>query len=161
LDEVYFSVNADTRDIVVPNELKSIGVVGDQTAEIVYFLIDRYFDAIDFGSSSINAIIEWNRVGDKGAEGATKAWIKELKLYPNKVYIGWPIDSRITEKAGNIEFALRLFKTNAEGDIDYSFSTKPATVTVNKTLDLYAGENIEIDDYDSLILDRITSTDFS
>lgn len=161
LDEVYFSVNADTRDIVVPNELKSIGVVGDQTAEIVYFLIDRYFDAIDFGSSSINAIIEWNRVGDKGAEGVTKAWIKELKLYPNKVYIGWPIDSRITEKAGNIEFALRLFKTNSEGDIDYSFSTKPTTVTVNKTLDLYAGENIEIDDYDSLILDRITSTDFS
>jgi hypothetical protein len=29
LDEAYFEVNADTRKIIVPEKLKSIGVVGD------------------------------------------------------------------------------------------------------------------------------------
>lgn len=161
LDEAYFEVNADTRKIIVPEKLKSIGVVGDQTAEIVYFLIDRYFDAVDFGSSSINAVIEWKRTGNNPDSGITKAWIKELKLHPNKVYIGWPIESTIAEEAGTIEFALRLFKTNNKGEVDYSFSTQPATVTINKTLNLYSEEGIEVDDYSDLILNRITSTDFS
>lgn len=161
LDEAYFEVNADTRKIIVPEKLKSIGVVGDQTAEIVYFLIDRYFDAIDFGSSSITAVIEWKRTGSNPDSGITKAWIKELKLHPNKVYIGWPIERTIAEEAGTIEFALRLFKTNNKGEVDYSFSTQSATVTINKTLNLYSEEGIEVDDYSDLILNRITSTDFS
>ena len=55
LDEEVFEINANTRQITVPPTFKKhgIGVQGDQVAEIVYFKIDRFFDAMDLNNTEI------------------------------------------------------------------------------------------------------------
>lgn len=159
LDEPVFEVDANTRKINVPSQFKTVGVEGDNTAEIVFFLIDRFFDAMDFGSKEIFAAIEWQRLsGNNPVKDVDKAYIKELTLYNNKVLIGWIINKEITEEAGNIEFALRLFTEEPDGSTDYSFSTEPARVTIAKTLNLYPESEAELDDEPiAQVLSRIAS----
>ena len=53
LDEPFFEINANTRGITVPGELSQIGVVGDKLAEILFFKIDRYYDAVDLDTRHI------------------------------------------------------------------------------------------------------------
>ena len=53
VDEPYFEINANTRVISVPAALRQVGVIGDKFAEIVFFKIDRYFDAIDLDTRQI------------------------------------------------------------------------------------------------------------
>lgn len=49
LQEEYFEIDANSRSIKVPESFRKngLGVWGDQTAETVYFRINRYFDAMD------------------------------------------------------------------------------------------------------------------
>ena len=53
LDEPFFEINANTRGITVPGELSQIAVKGDKLAEIVFFRIDRYYDAVDLNTRHI------------------------------------------------------------------------------------------------------------
>ena len=161
LDEPVMEVNANTREIIVPPALKTIGVVGDNKAEIIFFTIDRFFDTVDFGSPDMEAVIEWRRgSGANLVEDSDKAYIKELTLYDDKVLIGWPIVDIMTEEAGTIEFALRIFKVSEtnEEDVVYSFSTKPAKVSIASTLNLYPESDSTLNDYSEDIKNRILKT---
>lgn len=162
LDEEPFEVNANTRKINIPTSLKQIGVVGDNYAEIVFFKIDRYFDAVDFGSESINATIEWQKLSGNKNSGISPAWVKNLSREYNYVLIGWVIQEEMTEEAGNIEFSLRLTQKNPnsenKNELIYSFSTEPAIVSIGKSLNLYqSGDEIEYSGNNDLIKLRITS----
>ena len=53
LDEPFFEINANTRGITVPGELSQIAVKGDKLAEVVFFRIDRYYDAVDLNTRHI------------------------------------------------------------------------------------------------------------
>ena len=59
LDEAHFEINPNTRAITIPAEFKKNGIAvqGDDLAEVVYFMIDRYFDAMDLNNTDI--YIEW------------------------------------------------------------------------------------------------------
>ena len=163
LDEPVFEINADTRAITIPSQFKSIGVTGDNTAEIIFFSIDRFFDAVDFGAPEIRAVIEWHRTsGDNQDTYVDEAYIKELTLQENKVLIGWVIDERVTEEAAPIEFAVRLFMKDLDDKgneiISYSFSTSAAKVNINKTLNFYT-TTTEIDNTAiAQVRDRIRAT---
>ena len=77
LDEEPFVINANTREIEVPPSFKDgVGVQGDQAAEIIYFTIDRYFDATDLNTQNI--YIEWRNVN--GDEGLSKEYISNLTI---------------------------------------------------------------------------------
>lgn len=163
LDEEPFYVNANTRKITIPNDRKQIGVVGDNYAEIVFFKIARYFDTVDFGSTSVMATIEWQKTSGSKNSGVSAAWVKELSLDPDgDVLIGWPIQEEMTEEAGNIEFSLRLVQIDPdnENSFIYSFGTEPAIATIGKSLNLYSPEDdtVEIFDSSSVILRRLKST---
>jgi hypothetical protein len=69
LDEELFEINANTRAISIPRNFSSngVGVQGDETAEIVYFSIDRFFDHTDLADDSINIVIQWE-TRDKNKE---------------------------------------------------------------------------------------------
>lgn len=142
LDEDLLVVNANTRKISVPSAWKTIGVAGDAFAETVFFKIDRYFDATDFASKSLTPIIEWH-VGNQ-AEGISPAYTTEFVREEDSLLIGWVLTREILEYPGTLEFALRFIKTiteEGEGikveDIDYSFSTLPAQMTISKGLNQY------------------------
>ena len=162
LDEPVFRIDANTRKITVPEQFKTIGVEGDINAEIIFFTIDRFFDAMDFGAEEIIAAIEWKRSGDKEGD-ADKAYIKELTTYDNKILIGWVIDEEIANTAGAIDFAVRLYmerpKADGQGkEVVYSFSTEVARINIAKTLNIYPNSDQILDTEPAAqILSRIAS----
>lgn len=158
VDEEVFYVNGDTRKITVPKEFSSngVGIVGDELAEIVYFKVDRYFDIVDLASENMNIYIQWeNASGEKGASLAYAKSVEQEADGNDFVYFGWALTSKITGKAGNVKFNVRILKlensTNDAGQairtVAYSFNTQTATVAVK------AGLNYDFTDSELLIED--------
>jgi len=148
LDEPYFEINANTRAITVPSALSQIGVVGDKYAEIVFFKIDRYFDAIDLDTRHI--YIEWEAPGANGEtiKGISRDFLRDTQSEKDKIIFGWLIDDRLTQAVGTIRFAVRFIEwtssedSAAEGEqLAYSFSSLPAQISVVDSLhyDLFDG----------------------
>ena len=137
LDEAHFVIDLNTRTITVPEDFKKngIGVRGDEIAEIVYFEVDRYYDATDLNEQDI--IIEW--VNANGDKGYSRPYGKDVDLIPGKIVFGWPISSKVTPKDGNIKFAVRFYKaedTVGSSGITYSLSTLVQSVKVNMDIDI-------------------------
>ncbi len=136
LDEETFDIDANSRTITVPPSFKhGVGVKGDQVAEIIYFKIDRYFDATDLNTQNI--YIEWENA--KGEQGLSKEYVRDITTDPDHIIFGWPLASQITEYAGSVKFAVRFYSfkdpTAADKEIVYSFATQPQTIMINSTMD--------------------------
>lgn len=159
LDEDVFEVNANTKEIKVPDNFRKNGIAveGDELAEVVYFEIDRFYDATDL--DSVQCYIQWeNANGDKGV---SLPWVIDIESKPNKMIIGWALSSALTKVPGNIKFSLRFYQM-AENQLVFSFSTLTASAQVKQTLSLDI-ENIVPDaseiEADLNILNRINMTD--
>lgn len=160
LDEETFDIDANTREITVPRSFKDgVGVQGDQVAEIIYFTIDRYFDATDLNTQNI--YIEWRNAN--GDEGLSKEYVRDLTTLPDKIIFGWPLSSEITNSYGTIEFAVRFYTVKNEGDkkeIVYSFATKPQRITINKTMDFeITDDSIPVYDATDMIINRFQNSE--
>lgn len=142
-DEEPFEINANTRTIKIPDAFKNgIGVQGDNFAEIIYFSIDRYFDATDLFKQE--AFIQWEAPAQGANQkdtGLTYAINKTINLLPGKVVFGWPISENITKVPGNLKFSVRFFTREPEKEdpkkftLKYNFSTLTATIKINPGLD--------------------------
>ena len=157
LDEPPLIINANDRTITVPDNFKKNGlsVVGDVVAEIVFFEIDRFYDATDLSLMQIG--IEWEN--SKGTKGRTPAFIRDIesKAQEDKLIFGWPITAQITDIAGKIKFAVRFYQLDIDDKIVYSFSTLPQTITINSSLDIGMDE-VEPDDATSIVLGRVLNS---
>ena len=144
LDEELFEINANTRAISIPRNFSSngVGVQGDETAEIIYFSIDRYFDHTDLANEDMNIIIQWE-TRDKNRQvitGISPNFGKDIETIPGKIIFGWPIYSELTESPTPIRFAVRFFQLGAaDGEgvrpLTYSLATLPAEISVGATID--------------------------
>ena len=155
LDEDVFSIDANSRNITVPSSFarNGIGVQGDEMAEVLYFTIDRYFDAQDLADGNKHIAIQWETRNNKGF---TKNFGKDTESIEGKVIFGWPITKEITENSGTIKFIVRIYSIK-DDTLAYSFATLPAEVTINPTL-VYDLENDDTEiDYGKTLLSRITS----
>ena len=137
LDEPFFEINANTRGITVPGELSQVGVVGDKLAEILFFKIDRYYDAVDLDTRHI--YIEWEL--PDGTRGISRDFLKDTQSEKDKIIFGWLIDDVLTAQIGTIRFAVRFVEWTDRGDeaaanaqLLYSFSSLPATISISDTL---------------------------
>lgn len=134
LQEPLFVIDANSRVIQIPTEFKQngIGSLGDNGAEILYFSINRYFDAIDFGSDKIQIYIQWENAA--GEEGISTAFYKDIISNANFIYFGWEITDKITKQAGAVRFSIRILAVDDKQKVNYEFNTLTATVGVNATL---------------------------
>jgi len=137
LDEPFFEINANTRGITVPGELSQVGVVGDKLAEILFFKIDRYYDAVDLDTRHI--YIEWEL--PDGTRGISRDFLRDTQSEKDKIIFGWLIDDVLTKQIGTIKFAVRFVEWTDRGDeaaanaqLLYSFSSLPATISISDTL---------------------------
>lgn len=136
LNEETFKIDANSRKIEIPPSFKAgVGVQGDQVAEIIYFEIDRYFDATDLNTQNI--YIEWETATQRGL---SKEYWRDLTTKENKIIFGWPLTNEITEKAGRVKFSIRFYtikeKEDQTKEIIYSFSTQPETILINESIDM-------------------------
>lgn len=105
LDEPYLTINANTRAITLPNDFRKNGIAvqGDDLAEVVYFEIDRYFDAMDFNNCEI--FIQWELPKTK-QKGVSPAYSKDIYTETGKLFFGWAISQEITKAAGSLKFSV-------------------------------------------------------
>ena len=153
LDEPFFEINANTRGITVPGELSQIAVKGDKLAEILFFKIDRYYDAVDLDTRHI--YIEWEAPDGQGGvrKGISRDILRDTQSEKNKIIFGWAIGEELTKFTGTIRFAVRFVEWVDRGDesnsvsegtgLMYSFSSLPATVSVVDSLNYSLFENDE------------------
>lgn len=158
LDEQNFVVDLNKREIVVPEHFakNGVGVRGDNIAEIVYFEVDRYFDATDLYLQDI--IIEW--VNAAGQKGYSRPYGKDVNLIPGKIVFGWPISSMITPNQGNVQFAVRFYKTDdtvGSSGVAFSLSTKLQTVKVNMDIDIQLEDIINPNDKNPILADDVVA----
>lgn len=173
LDEEVFTIDANARTITVPKSFATngIGVQGDEVAEIVYFKINRFFDSTDLDTRDI--YIQWRSaaVDENGApiEGVSVPWVKDVESEPGYIIFGWPLSSKITQKAGTIQFAVRFYEFNKDTDtLTYSLSTLTQTAVIKPALDfnlpsiiLGKDEFKVVDDATAMIHDRFENTELN
>lgn len=168
IDEDTFDIDANTRKIAIPESFakNGIGVQGDEIAEIVYFTIDRFFDATDLNEESMNIAIQWEAAD--GTAGVSKEFIRDVTSLPGKIIFGWPLVSQITSVPGNIKFSVRFYKVDTKTDsngisyeyLSYNFNTLTATVKINSSLDykLYGDDKLSVIDSKAAIVNRIVDS---
>lgn len=135
VDEDVFSIDANTRAITVPAAFtkNGISVQSDEISEIVYFKINRFYDATDLFTQNI--MIEW--IAPNGLKGYSVPTVKVLDDTTNFVIFGWALSSAITEKAGTVTFAVRFYKYDDDnGKIQYSLSTLTQTAKIQPNIGL-------------------------
>lgn len=136
LDEEPFFIDANSREIQPsPSFPKNVvGVRGDQVAEIIYFKINRYFDATDLAEQDI--YIEWENA--KKDPGMSREYVRDITSDPDYIIFGWPLALQITEYAGTVKYAIRFYKLkdlpDGTKELVYSFSTQPSTIVINDTI---------------------------
>lgn len=142
--EQTFNIDADKRTIAIPENFAKygVGVQGDEIAEILYFSIDRYFDAMDLAEMDI--IVQWAHESDDNVNNLSATYKRSLTLQPGKIVFGWPITSEITERPGKINFSIRFYRRGLDANnneiLEYSFSTLTTTIKIQTGLDFELDE---------------------
>ena len=137
IDEEVFKIDANTRAIEVPKAFKDngISVQGDEISEVVYFMVDRFYDATDLFNQDI--MVEW--IAPSGLKGYSVPTVKVLDDSTNFVIFGWALAGAITEKAGDVTFSVRFYNYDDDNNkIQYSLSTlvQKAKIQPNIGLDI-------------------------
>lgn len=153
MDEIHGSnllvIDPNSRAINIPASFarNGVSITGDVLAETLLFEIDRFFDTTDLVTTDI--YVQWtNPAGD---EGASKVTMIDYNSKAGKLLFGWPLTARVTvenanQTNGQLKFAVRFFKRDGSGKINYSLNTLPATVTIKQALYTNWNDTIEIDD---------------
>lgn len=172
VDEETLDIDANTRKIAIPADFakNGLGVQGDEIAEVVYFTIDRFFDATDLSDPSMQIAIQWQTAD--GVAGVSKEFVRDITSYPGKLIFGWPLVSEITTTPGTVKFSVRFYKVGertvradngaeiTQQYLTYNFNTIPAELKINASLDyaLYGESKIDAVDRESLIVNRIVNS---
>lgn len=169
LDEQYFEINTNTRTISVPKVFhdNGIAVQGDMGAEIIYFKVPRYFDAMDLDHTDI--YIQWqytNSQTKKPEQGFSHEWVRDIESEDDYLIFGWALGGRITEEAGTLQFSIRFIKSekNLDGtlSISYSLSTLTTGVAIKPGLNFNVN-NIPVESLEDIIganyVNTTTNTD--
>lgn len=164
VDEPHFMIDANTRKVEVPEAFKQngIAVVGDEVSEVLFFEIDRFYDATDLSQQDIAFF--WSHTADKdNTIYSTPAFFSVVESNfegDDKLIFGWPITSDLTRMAGKITFSVRFFKKDdtVVGDeaysLLYSLSTQPQTVNVSSGLVYDIDDDVMLDNRLNFILSK-------
>lgn len=157
-EESHFEINANTRKIDTSKFDAILSVQGDEIAEIVFFEIDRFFDATDLNQMDI--AIQWStKINGAVVEDYTPAFIKYIDPKTDRLIFGWPITSEVTASSGAISFSVRFYKKDPLDNTKllYSFTTLPATMNIGASLQVDIA-NMIADDPTQTILSRLMNS---
>jgi hypothetical protein len=117
----------------------ALSVRRDHKSEVIYFKVDRYFDYMDLATTT--CIIEYIVPGD--TERIPHIYIVpffDVTTYSNdnKLIFPWSVGGSATMSTGEIEYAIRFFKTTGEREhaqLAYNLSTLPAKSKILQSIE--------------------------
>ena len=136
IDEEPLEINLNTRAIKVPSlAAKCASVQGDHRAEILTFVVDRYFDYMDLDTTEI--YIQYTL--PNGEPGVSYIELKDIETLPGKIRFGWPLVEKITNQFGKVKFSVRFIKKATDAvtgkeTIPYSLNTLTSEITIANAL---------------------------
>ena len=132
-EEPHIVIN-ESRQAIVPNELKTIAVTGDKDIETVTFDCVRFWDEHDLSTFAIyiNYVLP----------NLTKGTYTPSSVYVDAndsriIHFDWEIKNYMTQVSGGIVFAVSAIKTDSEGNIEYRWSSL-------QNSDFFVAEGIDI-----------------
>lgn len=140
--EPRFIIDANTRQITIPDTFKFLGVKGDHAAETIYFEIARYFDQHDLSEET--CIIQYSSISSTGLEygsGFYTVTKMDVDTVPDKIIFGWEIRNNITAYASTVRFSVRFYSLDSTSPVTgqrffrYSLNTLESELPILDTLD--------------------------
>ena len=141
-DEPRFTIETNSRNIIVPSEFSFLSVQNDHRAETIYFEIDRYFDNVDL--SQHTCVVQFiNKSGTTINEGTYPVTSMDIDSVDGKIVFGWEIRNDATQLTGDITFSVRFYSIDNNGNFTYNFNTLTASSYILPSLNIIAsGERI-------------------
>lgn len=134
--EVIYEIDLNQRKINPP---PFIAVKEDHSADIIWFVADRFFEDIDLYNGS--CWIQYVNANKEKYFYNSPITVSLDKTGKEKIVIPWQISSDAAKKDGVVEFAIRFFKVS-ENNTEYDYILNTATA---KTKVLSSLPNISMD----------------
>lgn len=138
-----YEVNLSTREIDSP---KFLSLNAEHQAEIVYFVMDRFYDYMDLTNTT--CLIQYIAPDNKPYVYVVPFYDIYTFRHLNKLIIPWNIDGAATQSAGTIKYSIRFYKLQGEGKeakIVYNLNTLPAESKILDTLNVDPLNKEEVD----------------
>ena len=138
-----YEVNLSTREI---NSPKFLSVNAEHKAEVVYFVMDRFYDYMDLVNTT--CVIQYIAPDNKPYVYVVPFYDIYTFRHLNKMIIPWNIDGAATQKAGIIKYSIRFFKLSGEGEnaqLVYNLNTLPAQSEILSSLNVDPLNKEEVD----------------
>lgn len=123
-NEPIYKIDLDARTVETP---KMLGVEADHDAEIIFFIMDRYYDNVDL--STCIGVVQFKNAHNEEYMYVIPAY--DILSIPNKLIFGWNIQSPVTKYGGNVQFSFKFFKVDkTSGELLYELNTLVARTKV-------------------------------
>ncbi len=138
-----YEVDLSTRQI---NSPKFLSVTAEHKAEVVYFVLDRYFDYMDL--SNTTCLIQY--IAPDGTPYVYIVPFYDIYTFRhlNKMIIPWNIAGSATKEKGKLQYSIRFYKLHGEGKdakIVYNLNTLPAESEILESLNVDPLNKEEVD----------------
>lgn len=137
-------VDLSTREITPP---KNISLLADHKAEVVYFVMDRYYDYMDLTNTC--CLIQYITPDNLPYVYIVPYYDIYTYRNSNKLVIPWNVDGAATQKKGTLTFSIRFFKIeyneNGAPQLVYNLNTLAAKTQILDTLNVSPLNKEEVD----------------
>lgn len=129
----YLEINPNTREIIIPDEEKVLGVMSDDDGERKYFRIDRYAgNNLDFSKANIY-------VNYRDAEGNINQYLcDDVQVKNDAVVFSWLLSRSALMYKGTVYFIVCCKWSNSDGTLTNEWNTTLATGEVLEGLEATA-----------------------
>ena len=149
--EPIYKIDLSSRVIEAP---KMLGVEADHEAELIYFMVDRYFDSVDLAQCV--CAIQFRNAHQEEYMYIVPAY--DTLSSPGKLIFAWNIQSPVTKYGGNVEFSFKFFKIDkTSGELLYELNT---LVCRTRVLVGWASKNGANHKYNTWTVDEIITDKF-
>lgn len=139
-----YQIDLDTRTITPP---KSLSVASDHKAEVIYFVLDRFYDYMDLSNTC--CMIQYVAPDNLPYVYVVPYYDIYTYRHLNKLIIPWNVDGAATQKKGKLTFSIRFFRIEQDEDgaynLVYNLNTLAAETEVLEGLNVDPLNKEEVD----------------
>ena len=128
-EKVVLTIDSSLRTIVIPPNVKNLGVVSDDDVMRVYFTMPKTYCEIDLSTFAIRI----NYLNAKGGPDLYK--VTDATVEDDQIIFSWLVGRNATAFKGNVTFNVCLKDINEEGLVEREFNTTVTTLPILEGLE--------------------------